>query len=122
MSPVLLPSSMEERLCQMLQVKLKINQSINQSIILTWPVRLLRIMDCVCHIQCAQCLKTVAPHLKLCVLDRVFVKSSLVKGSPCKLRGVLVSDLLRSPRKIFLGGVPVTLPGVLVSLEGVLVS
>ena len=76
-----------------------------------------------CHIQCAQHLKTVALHLKLCVLDRVFVKSSLVKRSPCKLRGVLVSDLLRrSPRKIFLGGVPVTLPGVLVSLEGVLVS
>ena len=29
--------------------------------------------------------KTVAPHLKLCILDRVFVKSSLVKRSPCKL-------------------------------------
>ena len=76
-----------------------------------------------CHIQRAQRLKTVAPHLKLCVLDRVFVKSSLVKRSPCKLRGVLVSDLLRrSPCKIFLGGVQVTLPGVLVSLERVLVS
>ena len=71
-----------------------------------------------CHIQCAQRLKTVALHLKLCVLDRVFVKSSLVKRSPCKLRGVLVSDLLRrSPRKIFLGRVPVTLPGVLVSYK-----
>ena len=70
------------------------------------------------RIQCAQRLKTVAPHLKLCVLDRVFVKSSLVKGSPCKLRGILVSDLLRrSPHKIFLGGVPVTLPGVLVSYK-----
>ena len=75
-----------------------------------------------CHIQCAQHLKTVVPHLKFCILDRVFVKSSLVKRSPCrgpcKLRGVLVSDLLRrSPCKIFLGGVPVTLPGVLVSYK-----
>ena len=60
----------------------------------------------------------VAPHLKLCILDRVFVESSLVKRSPCKLRGVLVSALLRrSPHKIFLGGVPVTLPGVFVSYK-----
>ena len=71
-----------------------------------------------CHIQRAQRLKTVAPPLKLCILDRVFVKSSLLKRSPCKLRGVLVSALLRrSPRKIFLGGVPVTLPGVFVSYK-----
>ena len=71
-----------------------------------------------CHIQWAQCLKTVALHLKLCILDRIFVKSSLVKRSPCKLQGILVSALLRrSPRKIFLGGVPVTLPGVLVSYK-----
>ena len=70
-----------------------------------------------------QRLKTVALHLKLCILDRVFVKSSLVKRNPCKLREILVNALLRrSPHKIFLGGVPVTLPGVLVSLEGVLVS
>ena len=70
-----------------------------------------------------QRLKTVVLHLKLCILDRVFVISSLVKRSPCKLRGILVNALLRrSPHKIFLGGVPVTLPGVLVSLEGVLVS
>ena len=76
-----------------------------------------------CHIQWAQRLNTVALHLKLCILDGVFVKSSLVKRSPCKLLGILVSALLRrSPHKIFLGGVPVTLPGVLVSLEGVLVS
>ena len=71
-----------------------------------------------CHIQWAQRLKTVALHLKLCILDRVFVKSSLVKRSPFKLRGVLVSALLRrNPRKIFLGGVPVTLPGVFVSYK-----
>ena len=70
-----------------------------------------------------QRLKTVALYLKLCILDTVFVKSSLVKRSPCKLRGIFVNALLRrSPHKIFLGGVPVTLPGVLVSLEGVLVS
>ena len=76
-----------------------------------------------CHIQWAQRLKTVALHLKLCILDRVLVKSSLVKRSPCKLQGILVSALLRrSSREIFLGGVPVTLKGVLVSLEGVLVS
>ena len=78
-----------------------------------------------CHIQWehAQRLKTVTLHLKLCILDRVFVKSSLVKRSPCKLRGILVNALLRrSPHKIFLGGVPVTLPGVLVSLEEVPVS
>ena len=31
-SPVLLSSSMEEQLCQILEVELKINQSINQSI------------------------------------------------------------------------------------------
>ena len=75
-------------------------------------------MDFATCIQRAQRLKTVAPHLKLCILDIVFVKSSLVKRSPCKLRGVLASALLRrSARKIFLGGIPVMLPGVFVTYK-----
>ena len=64
-------------------------------LILTWPCSALIMNYGLCHIQRAQRLKSVAPHLKLCISDRVFVKSSLVKRSPCKLRGVLVSALLR---------------------------
>ena len=58
-------------------VRIKVGHFVSRDIL----IRTIRIITNhgLWHIQRAQRLKTVAPHLKLCILDRVFVKSSLVR-------------------------------------------
>ena len=69
-------------------------------------------------IKCTTAPKNYSAALEIILLIWSLCKYLLVRRSPCKIGGVLVRNLLRkSPCKLFLERVIVTLPGVFVSYE-----